>query len=369
MWRGDDNQAYRNIIRDHPNGPGIDISTGDNALVYNNTIYNNATYGVDVRSGLNHRIVNNILYLNGTANIIVRAPASTTTQSNNHTTNPTFVNEATRDLHLQASSTAIGGALAQPCTEAQASANICPQAVDISADCVGTCDRGRYEFGGSPAAGPVSRFRFEGNVTDAISGLVCTPTSISFNTVNEMEGTQAAEWNDQTDTVNCPTTFLNPNLFTFEFWVRLTNLTSAQFLLGHATTAPNANRFRLRVAATTGVLSLDLGSVPDAGLNIFSLAANTNYHIALVRDPSLWHVYVNGVERASGTVTGMTALAPTYNIGNYHTPTNGTAGLIDDFRSYIPRAPPRKFSPVAMKMRHRPGLPVPMSLNQTTPLM
>jgi parallel beta-helix repeat protein len=98
------NVSYNNLGADLDGGVGIAVS-GTGAQIYNNTCYGNSWYGLDLSGSTSAIVRNNIAYLNGTN--IETGGSSGLTQSNNFTSNPTFVNVGTGDFHLQASSAAI----------------------------------------------------------------------------------------------------------------------------------------------------------------------------------------------------------------------------------------------------------------------
>jgi hypothetical protein len=97
---GDDILIYNNLIyNNHEYGIGWNASAV-NAGVYFNVIYGHNSVGVDIAGGASGNLKNNIIYSNST-NIQGSGP----TQSNNVTTNPTFVNAGAFNFHLTAGST------------------------------------------------------------------------------------------------------------------------------------------------------------------------------------------------------------------------------------------------------------------------
>ena len=106
LGSGTGNVAYNNIVYSHPNGIVVGYNAV-NALVYNNTVYNQTNYGIDIKVESTGTLVrNNILYLNPTP--INNVGGAGTTVSNNSTANPNFVNPSGSppNFHLQATSTA-----------------------------------------------------------------------------------------------------------------------------------------------------------------------------------------------------------------------------------------------------------------------
>ena len=106
LGRGSGNFAYNNIVRNN-GGHGIQIGNqATNSKVYNNTVYQNRESGIQTAADTSGaQIKNNISYLNGSM-AIINAGANTT-QSNNLTANPLFVNAGAGDFHLQSTSPAI----------------------------------------------------------------------------------------------------------------------------------------------------------------------------------------------------------------------------------------------------------------------
>ena len=105
MIAGPSNLVYNNVVANNTEGIELGYGSANNNEVFNNTVYGHSTFGIQVRSGMSgNQLKNNIVYSNGT-NII--NDGSGTVQSNNLTTDPSFVNAAGADFHLQAGSAAI----------------------------------------------------------------------------------------------------------------------------------------------------------------------------------------------------------------------------------------------------------------------
>jgi parallel beta-helix repeat protein len=103
---GSANVAYNNIIYGNNGGYAVEISFGggpSNTRVENNTISNQ--YGIDIGSDASGTLVQNNIVSGSNANISNQGKASTV--SSNFVGNPLFVNVASANYHLQATSPAI----------------------------------------------------------------------------------------------------------------------------------------------------------------------------------------------------------------------------------------------------------------------
>lgn len=106
LTSGDDNKAYNNVLYTN-SAHGIQVGAGStNAKVYNNTVYGGSQLGIQILSGATNAVVKNNLVVGNTTGQI-RDLGTGTTSDHNITTNPSFVNAATFDFNLLASSPAI----------------------------------------------------------------------------------------------------------------------------------------------------------------------------------------------------------------------------------------------------------------------
>jgi len=109
---------------------------------------------------------------------------------------------------------------------------------------------------------------------------------------------------------------------------------SRHFLFGHILSG--SNRIQLYCNAL-GTLGVGLGDNAGLSTNIQTLNAHEWYHIALVWNGTNYVVYVDGVQKATGTYSGLSGLqtyADIGNNGNRSGRTEGFDGFIDEVRLY-----------------------------------
>jgi hypothetical protein len=137
-----------------------------------------------------------------------------------------------------------------------------------------------------------------------------------------------------TQSVQVPTNGMSAAAGSVAVHVLLNSATGAQYFFGHATSGM-ANRIQLY--ANDGSLSVGLGDSHTTAIDIASLALQTWYDIALTWNGSQYAVYLDGVNIATGTYTGLTSLNSFVDIGNNgYTATRNLAmnGLVDNVRIY-----------------------------------
>ncbi len=140
-------------------------------------------------------------------------------------------------------------------------------------------------------------------------------------------------FNQSTQAISIPTMGMSPEAGTIAVWVEPTDFSGMKFIFGHVLN--NANRLSLYTVA--GSLAVGLGSNATLKTNITPLSLNQPVHLALSWEGTAYAVYVNGVQKAAGTFSGLTALNTFIDIGNYGDPafrSLGFAGKIDDIRAY-----------------------------------
>jgi hypothetical protein len=130
---------------------------------------------------------------------------------------------------------------------------------------------------------------------------------------------------------------------TLELWGYPTATTYSRYFFGHTTQPPFNNRIQLFTDDTSGNLDLGLGDNHYRHVDIQALTPNTWYHIVLTWDGTNYIVYVDGVPKANGSYTGLTALHTFADIGNDGDPltrNEGFNGIIDEVRiSGVARTP------------------------------
>jgi heat shock protein HspQ len=134
------------------------------------------------------------------------------------------------------------------------------------------------------------------------------------------------------DAVEIKTTNFNLQQGTIEMWVYVQKQTlPSHYFFGHVTNTTN----RIQLYDKNGYLCLGLGDSLDTRVNIQRLRNRIWYHIVLTWNKSAYNVYVNGMLKASGTYSGLTAFADHADIGNNGLGRDmGLNGKIDDMRIY-----------------------------------
>jgi hypothetical protein len=99
-----------------------------------------------------------------------------------------------------------------------------------------------------------------------------------------------------------------PANFTIEFWVYRTSTASSQRLLNYGGVASLAAHSWLVSVSTTAVLSFAICTSSSSSTNDFTLSTPANSinlgewnHVAITRSSTQFRIYINGVQRATGT--------------------------------------------------------------------
>ena len=112
-----------------------------------------------------------------------------------------------------------------------------------------------------------------------------------------------------------------PRAGTFAFWAYLSKPQSNNgYLLGH-TLSPISRIDRIQIylsnkTTETAELCLGLGDSHTRHMEIATIDADIWFHMALTWDGSTYTVYVNGLQKATGTYMGLNALSNVLHIGN-----------------------------------------------------
>ncbi|MHC4739869.1 MAG: LamG domain-containing protein, partial [Planctomycetota bacterium] len=154
--------------------------------------------------------------------------------------------------------------------------------------------------------------------------------------INEVQSTNEGEvaFNDIYDAVEIGTAGFDLTQGTIALWLKGADFTGNRYLFGH-TIGSWSNRIQLYV--NEGDLCLGLGDSHAVKTGIQTLTPQIWYHVILMWNGTYYIVWVDGVARASGAYTGLTALNPLADIGN----TGNTSyrneafnGIIDEVRIY-----------------------------------
>ncbi|MHA2332664.1 MAG: DUF2341 domain-containing protein, partial [Candidatus Hodarchaeales archaeon] len=181
-----------------------------------------------------------------------------------------------------------------------------------------------------------------------------TSSTIEDSTTNNNNGTKdtvnppleidgkigkAQRFSNLNEYINVGTSGFNDNSGTVEIWglaYGFSDYPEGTYLFGHTTEPSWNNRIQIYVDDTAnGYLDIGLGDQHDLSENITILNLDTWYHIVLSWNGTNYAVYVNGVLKANGTYTGLTAIHSFVDIGN-----NGDSsdreeawnGILDEIR-------------------------------------
>jgi hypothetical protein len=138
---------------------------------------------------------------------------------------------------------------------------------------------------------------------------------------------------NQTQAIAIPADVLQPQAGSIALWIEPDNLVGTQFILGHIVNSSN----RINLYSVAGKLALGLGSIAALKTNIADLTIDQPVHIVLTWNGTSYAVYVDRIQKASGTFDGLNALNTTMDVGNYGNPANrtvGFVGVIEDIRTY-----------------------------------
>jgi len=119
------------------------------------------------------------------------------------------------------------------------------------------------------------------------------------------------------DHIQAPSASISASQATLSIWLNAASFSANhQYIFGHTTTPPFANRIQLYVNDATGLLDLGLGNSHNTNINFFDLNTAEWYYVALTWNGTNYVVYVNGVAQASGVYAGLGTLNTFLDIGN-----------------------------------------------------
>jgi hypothetical protein len=143
---------------------------------------------------------------------------------------------------------------------------------------------------------------------------------------------------EDSDYVEVPLDGMRPETGTVSLWAYPTASSDrVHCLFYHTTQPPWGNRIQLELVPDTGSLALGLGDKHQLRKDIAPLPLQRWAHIVLTWDQGAYRVYVDGVEAASGSYTGLDrigAFADIGNNGNPDTRQGAFSGMIDEVRLY-----------------------------------
>ena len=167
-----------------------------------------------------------------------------------------------------------------------------------------------------------------------------TPVTVNFVGGAELSTTQArfgptsldvTSSNSDAVTAETPGFGFGTGDFTVEGWFYFTGLTSNRFIWDFRGTAAADQRLVLEELGG-GDLAVNIGTTQIAASAGGPLTTNTWHHIAVARDGTDFHLYVDGTEEALVTNSTDLGTAGTLHLGADYTDANGMTGFVDDFR-------------------------------------
>ncbi len=133
---------------------------------------------------------------------------------------------------------------------------------------------------------------------------------------------------------------MKPSKGTLMVWAKLSDPQPAHtsYLMGHTTQPVWTNRIQIYTDSGDNVLDLGLGDSHTRQTGIVDLPMETWFHIALTWDIGSYVVYMDAVEIAAGTYTGLTTLYPIMDIGNdghdQRVRAEAFGGLLDEMKVF-----------------------------------
>ena len=167
-----------------------------------------------------------------------------------------------------------------------------------------------------------------------------TPVTVNFVGGAQLSTTQArfgptsldvTSSNSDAVTAETPGFGFGTGDFTVEGFFYFDALTSNRFIWDFRGTAASDQRLVLEELGG-GDLAVNIGTTQVAASSGGPLSTGTWHHIAVARDGTDFHLYVDGVEEALVTNSTDLGTAGTLHLGADYTDSNGMNGYVDDFR-------------------------------------
>jgi hypothetical protein len=188
------------------------------------------------------------------------------------------------------------------------------------------------------SSSPIGHWKF-----DEGSGTVAKDSSGRGNHASLMNGAgwtagrsgSAVSFDGLDDFVKVATTNFSAAQGTFSAWIRAPFYKSGtQYIFGHTSIPAHGSRLQLYTDDSGGHLDMGIGDSHTSALNIQQLQTNTWHHVALTWNSGVYTVYVNGVQKTTGSYSGLTSFNSYAHIGGVGLDSNpqSWAGAIDEVK-------------------------------------
>ncbi|NLW84237.1 MAG: cadherin-like domain-containing protein [Phycisphaerae bacterium] len=168
--------------------------------------------------------------------------------------------------------------------------------------------------------------------------------------------------------VQVPMSECRPQAGTVALWVMPQASNGTQYLFGH--TFNGANRIALYTVFTANgnALTLGMGNTIALHQNIAILSPDVLYHIVLTWNNGSYAVYVDGIEAAAGSYSGLNALNTYADVGNYGnaaTRTLGFRGLVEEVQLHSRALAPSEVQALFLTHNVKENRPIQFVVNGT----
>jgi hypothetical protein len=190
----------------------------------------------------------------------------------------------------------------------------------------------------SSSINPIGYWKF-----DEASGTIAKDSSGTGNHGTLVNGTgwtagksgSAVSFDGLDDFVKVATTGFSTSQGTFTAWVKAPAFKSSpQYIFGHTTLPPYGSRIQLYSDDTGGFLDLGFGDSNPRALNIQQLQPNIWHHVGITWSSGSYAAYVNGIQKTTGSYSGLTSLNSYAHIGGIGNDSNPLPwnGTIDEVK-------------------------------------